>query len=76
MYGMPPIYDHSMTERTIEKESILESFLKSFLELMKDETTLNALCRMIDQCTEVKESPSAQRAINQVQCKKMMNRES
>jgi hypothetical protein len=60
VYDMPPTYDHSMTERTIEKVSTLKSFLKSCLELMKDETALNALHGMIDQCTQDKEAPSAQ----------------
>jgi hypothetical protein len=36
MYDMPPVYDHS--ERKVEKVSTLKSFLKSCLELMKDET--------------------------------------
>jgi hypothetical protein len=75
VYDMPPAYDHSMTERTIEKVSTLKSFLKSCLELMKDETALNTLCGMIDQCTQDKEAPSAQQAVNQVQHKKRMNRE-
>jgi len=75
MYDMPLAYDHSITKRTIEKVSTLKSFLKSFLELMKDETTLNALHGMINQCMKDKEALSAQRAVNQVQHKKMMNRE-
>jgi hypothetical protein len=43
VYDMPPAYDHSMTERPVEKVSTLKSFLKSCLELMKDETALNML---------------------------------
>jgi hypothetical protein len=43
VYDMPPTYDHSMTERPVEKVSTLKSFLKSCLELMKDETALNTV---------------------------------
>jgi hypothetical protein len=64
VYEMPPAYDHSMTERTIEKESTLKIFLKSCSELMKDETTLNTLHGIIDQCMQDKEAPSAQRVVN------------
>jgi hypothetical protein len=55
MYGMPPFYDHSNTERTVEKESTLKHSLKSCLDLMKDETTLNVSHAMIDQCAQDKE---------------------
>jgi hypothetical protein len=60
MYDMPPAYDHLIIERKVEKESTLKSFLKSCLELMKDETTLNMLHGMIDQCTQDKEALVAQ----------------
>jgi hypothetical protein len=42
----------------------MKSLLKSFLELIKDETTLNMLYGMIDQCTQDKEAPIAQQAVN------------
>jgi len=42
---------------------------------MKDETKLNALCGMIDQCVQDKEAPSAQQVVNHVQRKERMNRE-
>jgi hypothetical protein len=74
VFDMPPTYDHLMTKRTVEKVSTLKSFLKSFLELMKDETKLNALREMIDQCAQDKGAPSAQRVVNQVQHKKRTNR--
>jgi hypothetical protein len=38
---MPPVYDHTSTERKVENVSALKSFLKSFLKLMKDETALS-----------------------------------
>jgi hypothetical protein len=56
---MPPTYDHLITKRPVEKASTLKSFLKNFLELIKDETTLNLLHRMIDQCVQDKEEPIA-----------------
>ena len=43
VYDMPPTYDHSMTERKVEKVTTLKSLLKSCLELMKDEIALNVL---------------------------------
>jgi hypothetical protein len=52
IYDMPPVYDHS--ERKVEKLSMMRSFLKSFLELMKDETALNTLLGIINQCVQYK----------------------
>jgi hypothetical protein len=75
MFDMPPAYDHSMTERTVEKVTTLKSFLKIFLELLKDETTLDALCGMIDPCPQDKEAHVAKLVVNQVHRKKRMNRE-
>jgi hypothetical protein len=48
VYDMPPVYDHS--ERQVDKVSTLNSFLKSCLELMKDESALSMLHGMIDHC--------------------------
>jgi hypothetical protein len=62
VYDMPSVYDHTIPERSVEKVNTLKYFLKSCLELMKDETTLNALCGMIDQCTQDREVPTTQRA--------------
>jgi hypothetical protein len=42
---------------------------------MKDETTLNALCEMIDHCAQEREIPTAQRVVNQVLHKKRTNKE-
>jgi hypothetical protein len=42
---------------------------------MKDETTLNGLCEMIDHCTQEREIPFAQRVVNQVLCKKRTNKD-
>jgi hypothetical protein len=75
VFDMPPTYDHSMIERTIEEVSTLKSFLKSCLELMKDETSLNTLRGMIDQCTQDREPPSVRKVLIQVQRKKRINRE-
>jgi len=60
MYEMPLAYDHLIKERLIEKESTLKSFLKSYLELIKDGTALNILRGMIAQCTKDKEALGAQ----------------
>jgi hypothetical protein len=60
MYDMPPAYDHSITKRKFGKVSNLKSFLNTFLELMKDETSLNSLCRIIDQCAQDKEAHFSQ----------------
>jgi hypothetical protein len=67
IYDMPPVYDH--LER-VEKVSTLRSFLKSCLELMKDETVLNTLHEIIDQCAQDKETPIVQQEINQVHHKR------
>jgi len=64
IYDMPPVYDHS--ERKFDKVITLRSFLRSCLELMKDETRLNAMRGMIDQCMQDKEFLIVQRAVNQV----------
>jgi hypothetical protein len=53
VYDMPPVYDHS--ERKVEKVSTLKDFLRSCLELMKDESSLSMLHGMIDHCTQEKE---------------------
>jgi nitrate reductase beta subunit len=44
VYDMSSVYDHTIPERPVEKVNTLKYFLKSCLELMQDETTLNALC--------------------------------
>jgi hypothetical protein len=60
MLDMLIAYDYSITQRLVEKVITLKSFLKSFLELMKDEIALNVLHWMIDQCRKDKEAPVAQ----------------
>jgi hypothetical protein len=42
---------------------------------MQDETTLNALCIMIDQCTRNREVPTTCKVVNQVFQKKRKNKE-
>jgi hypothetical protein len=54
---MPPVYDRTIPERSLEKVSTLREFLESCLELVENETALNTLCRMIDQCAQEKEFP-------------------
>jgi hypothetical protein len=55
VYYMPLTYNPSVVEKSIEKVSTLKHFLKCFLELMKDETTLKSLRGMIDQCVQDRE---------------------
>jgi hypothetical protein len=70
------VYDHTIPERPFEKVNTLKYFLKICLEFMQDETTLNALCEMSDQCTQDKEVSTTQKVVNQVLCKKRTNIES
>jgi hypothetical protein len=64
MYEMPLAYDHSITKRPIEKESNLNIFLKSCLEIIMDDTSLNVLHRMTNQCAQDKKEHVAQRVVN------------
>jgi hypothetical protein len=75
VYNMPPVYDHTDTERQFEKVRTLKSFLKSCLELMKDKTALSILRGMIDHCVQDTEEVIVQQTINQVHQKRRMNRE-
>jgi len=43
MVDMPSIYDHTIPEKMLEKVSNLRELLRSCVELMKNEITLNAL---------------------------------
>jgi hypothetical protein len=72
---MPLVCDRTIPENPLEKVSTLREFLRSCVELMKDETVLNALCEMIDHCAQEREIPTAQRVVNQVLCKKRTNGE-
>lgn len=49
---MPPIYDRTTMKKHEVKESPIKNFLKSCLELMEDETTLDKLHILVDQCTK------------------------
>jgi 2-polyprenyl-3-methyl-5-hydroxy-6-metoxy-1,4-benzoquinol methylase len=52
---MPSAYDRTIPENMLEKVSTIREFIRSCVELMKDETVLNALCEMIDHCTRERE---------------------
>jgi hypothetical protein len=69
MFDMSLVYDHS------EKQDEKVSTLKSFLYLMKGESTLSSLHRMIDHYAYKKEKCVAHRVVNQVHSKKQTNRE-
>jgi hypothetical protein len=73
--SVPHVCDHTMPEKPLGKVSTLREFLRSCVELMKDETVLNALYEMIDHCTQEREIPIAQRVVNQVLCRKRTNEE-
>lgn len=71
LYDMPPIYDR-MTIREYEaKSSLIQTFLKSFLELMKDGNALENHRRSIDQCTKVRSKSNINlwHVVNKVTCK-------
>jgi len=44
-----------MPEKPLGKVSNLREFMRSCVELMKDEIALNALCEMIDHCVQERE---------------------
>jgi hypothetical protein len=58
MVDRPPTNDQAMIKGSLEKVSTLGIFLKSFLELVKDENELHTLFSMIDHCTQAKETPT------------------
>jgi hypothetical protein len=60
----PLVCDRTMPEKPLGKVSTLREFLRSCIELMKDEIALNALCEMIDHCAQEREMPIAQRVVN------------
>jgi hypothetical protein len=49
---VPPVCDRTIPEKMLEKISNLREFMRSCIKLMKDETTLNELCEMIDHCAQ------------------------
>jgi hypothetical protein len=62
-------------ENPIGKVNTLTEFPISCVELMKDETMLSTLYEMIDHCKRGRETPIAQRVVNQVLHKKRTNGE-
>jgi hypothetical protein len=48
-----------MLEKPLGKLSTLREFLRSCVELIKDETALNALFEMIDHCAQERKIPIA-----------------
>jgi hypothetical protein len=47
---VPLVYDLTIPKKSLEKVSTLRDFMRSFIELMKDENQRSALCNMIDHC--------------------------
>jgi hypothetical protein len=60
-------------KKPTEKVSTLTKFLRSYVDLMKHETKLSTLYDMIDHCTRGRETPIAQRVVNQVLHRKRTN---
>jgi hypothetical protein len=48
---VPHVEDHVVPEKPTGKVSTLTKFLRSCVEIMKDETVLSTLYDMIDHCT-------------------------
>ena len=63
---MPLIHDRIIPERPLEKVIPLKEFMKICLALMKDETALNALCKIIDHCMQYREFLTTHTVVNQV----------
>jgi hypothetical protein len=62
-------------ERATGKVITLREFLIICVDLVRDETELNALYEMIDHCKQGMENPMTQRVVNQVLHKKSTNEE-
>jgi hypothetical protein len=71
----PHVCDCTIPDKMLGKVSTLREFLRSCVELMKDENELNELCEIIDHYTQEREIPIAQRVVNQVLRKKRTNGE-
>jgi hypothetical protein len=63
---VPHVCDCTMLGKPLGKVSTLRDFLRSYVELMKDETSLISLCEMTDHCVQDREFPIAQRVVNQI----------
>jgi hypothetical protein len=63
---VPQVRDRAIPKKPLRKESTLREFLRSCVEMMKDETVLNALYKIIDHCMKGRENIIAQRVVNQV----------
>jgi hypothetical protein len=68
IFDIPPVYDHSKNKS--KKVRTLQSFLRSCLELMKDEPTLSSLHGMTHYSSHEKEKPIAHIMVNQVHSKR------
>jgi hypothetical protein len=70
---VPPIYDCTMPKKPLDKVSTLREFIRSCVELMKDDIGLNTLCEMIDHFMQERKVPSAHRVVNHMLRKKRAN---
>jgi hypothetical protein len=67
--------DRAMPEKPTGKVNMLTEFLRNCVELIKDEVVLSTLYDMIDHCTRGRETPVAQKMVNQVMRRKRTNEE-
>lgn len=58
VYDTSLAYDKSTLGEVVDEVSPINIFLKMYLELMKDELTLDRLHRLIEQCMQEKEVPT------------------
>jgi tRNA(Ser,Leu) C12 N-acetylase TAN1 len=61
---MSLVSDPTIPQNMLEKLSTLREFLRSFIELIKYETTLSELCEMIDHCAQERKIPTTHTVVN------------
>jgi hypothetical protein len=71
----PHVCDCAMLEKPLWKLSTVREFLRSCVDLIKDETVLNELYKIIDHCVQERGVPITERVVNQVLHRKRTNKE-
>jgi len=75
MSPAPHVEDFIMPKNPTGKVSMLEKWLRSYVEIMKDEIVFNTLYDIIYHYIRGMETHVAQRMVNQVLCTKRNNEE-
>jgi hypothetical protein len=75
IYDMPHPFDHTNRHHSSEKVSNIKNFLVSCLKLLKDQTSLQVLQRLIEKCNSGEEIQLEQKTVNHVHRKIRTNRE-